>query len=164
MATVVPFFVIEIYCVVVILISESILLDKFIFRKMAQFDSSVKLCPSGPKKSRYGIQWEKCIICQSSSTELLISMRSQIKASLLNAMEARKDEVYSLVLQDISVLDCIRSEHFKVMCHRSCYKSYTSKHNCSFFKTESIAVESQQISVHPLVPSLEIQHNGQVTL
>jgi hypothetical protein len=89
-------------------------------------------------------------------------MRSQNKASLLNAMEAKKDEVYSLVLQYISVLDCIRSEHFKVIYHRSCYKSYTSKHNCSFFKTESIAVESQQISVHPLVPGHEIQHNGEV--
>jgi hypothetical protein len=85
-ATVVPFFVIEIYFVVVILISESILLDKFIFRKMAQFDSPVKLCPSGPKKSRNGIQWEKWIICQSSYTELLISMRSRIKASLLISM------------------------------------------------------------------------------
>ena len=74
-------------------------------------------------------------------------------------MEARKDEVYSLVLQDISVLDCIRSEHFKVMCHRSCYKSYTSMYNCSFFKTESIAVESQQISVHPHVPGLAIARN-----
>ena len=111
MSSVVPFFVIEIYFVVVILISESILLDKFIFRKMAQFDSPVKLCP-GPKKSRNGIQWEKCIICQSSSTELLIHMRSQSKASLLNAMEARKDEVYSLVLQDISVLNYFRSEYF----------------------------------------------------
>jgi hypothetical protein len=27
-----------------------VLLDKFIFRKMAQFDSPVKLCPSGPKR------------------------------------------------------------------------------------------------------------------
>lgn len=112
MSVVVPFFVIEIYFVVVILISESILLVKFIFRKMAQFDSSVKLCPSGPKKSGNGIQWEKCIICQSSSTELLLRMRSQNKASLLNAMEARKDEVYSLVLQDISVLNYFRSEYF----------------------------------------------------
>ena len=131
------------------------MLDKFIFRKMAQFDSPVKLCTSGPKKSRNGIQWEKCIICQSSSTELLIRMRSQSKASLLNAMEAWKDEVYSLVLQDISVLDCILSQYFKVMYHRSCNKSYTSKHNCSLFKIESIAVESQQTSVHPLVPGLE---------
>ena len=104
----------------------------------------------------------KCIFCQGSSTELLIRMRSQSKVSLLNAMKARKDEVYSLVLQDISVLDCIRSEHFKVMYHRSGYKSHTSKHNCSFFKTESITVESQQTSVHPLVPVLEIQHNVQV--
>jgi hypothetical protein len=60
--------------------------SKFIFRKMAQFDSPVKLCPSGPKKSRNGIQWEKWIICQSSYTELLISMRSRIKASLLISM------------------------------------------------------------------------------
>ena len=32
----------------------------------------------------------------------------------------------------------------------------------SFFKTDSIAVESHQTSVHPLVPVHEIQHNGQV--
>ena len=36
--------------VVVTLIPESVLLDKFIFQKMAQFGSPVKLCPSGPKK------------------------------------------------------------------------------------------------------------------
>jgi hypothetical protein len=31
-----------------------------------------------------------------------------------------------------------------------------------FFKTDSIAVESHQTSVHPFVPVHEIQHNGQV--
>ena len=30
--------------------APTILLDTFIFRKMAQLDSPVNLCPSGPKK------------------------------------------------------------------------------------------------------------------
>jgi hypothetical protein len=41
-------------------------LNYVISPEMAQFHSPVKLCPSIPKRSRNEVNWDKCIICQSS--------------------------------------------------------------------------------------------------
>jgi hypothetical protein len=56
--------------------------------------SRVKLCPSSPIKSRNEVEWDKCIICQVSTPELLIEMRNVSKNSLIEAMEARRDGVF----------------------------------------------------------------------
>ena len=41
-------------------------------------------------------------------------MRNISKNSFIEALEARKDDVYVRILQDISSLDCIRSEDLKI--------------------------------------------------
>jgi hypothetical protein len=57
------------------------------------------------------------------------------------ASEDGKDDVYVRNLQDVSSLDCIRCEDLKILYHRACYKSYTSRRNCSYSMSEPTAVE-----------------------
>jgi hypothetical protein len=104
---------------------------------MSQFGSSPKLCPSSPKKSRNEVEWNKCITCQVSTPELLIKMRNVGKNSLIEAMEARRDGVFFRVVHSVSDIDNLRSDDTSMLYHRSCYKTYTSRRNCGFFKVES---------------------------
>jgi hypothetical protein len=69
-------------------------------------------------------------------------MRNISKNSFIEALEARKDDVYVRILQDVSSLDCIRCEDFKIVYHHACYKSYTSRRNCSYSMSEPTAVET----------------------
>ena len=101
---------------------------------MSQFGSPLKLCPSSPKKSRNEVEWDKCIICQVSTPELLIKMRNVSKYSLIEAMEA---SVFFRVVHSVSDIDNLRSDDTSMLYHRSCYKTYTSRRNCGFFKVES---------------------------
>jgi hypothetical protein len=101
---------------------------------MSQFGSPLKLCSSSPKKSRNEVEWDKCIICQVSTPELLIKMRNVIKNSLIKAMEA---SVFFRVVHSVSDIDNLRSDDTSMLFHRSCYKTYTSRQNCGFFKVES---------------------------
>jgi hypothetical protein len=41
-------------------------------------------------------------------------MRNISKQSFIEALEARKDDVYVRILQDVSSLDCIGCEDFKI--------------------------------------------------
>jgi hypothetical protein len=68
-------------------------------------------------------------------------MRNISKNSFIEALEARKDDVYVIILQDVSSLDCICCEDLKMLYHRACYKSYTSRRNCSYSMSEPTAVE-----------------------
>jgi hypothetical protein len=68
-------------------------------------------------------------------------MRNISKNSFIEALEARKDDVYVRILQDVSSLDCSRCEDLKILYHRTCYKSYTSRRNCSYSMSEPTAVE-----------------------
>jgi hypothetical protein len=61
---------------------------------MSQFGSPLKLCPSSLKLSRNDVEWDKCIICQVSTPQLLIEMRNVSRNSLIEAMEARRDGVF----------------------------------------------------------------------
>jgi hypothetical protein len=45
-------------------------------------------------------------------------MRNISKQSFIEALEARKDDVYVRILQDVSSLDCIGCEDFKILYHR----------------------------------------------
>jgi hypothetical protein len=60
---------------------------RLIARPMVQHTCIITL-PSSPKKSRNEVEWDKCIICQVSTPELLIKMRNVSKNSLIEAMEA----------------------------------------------------------------------------
>jgi hypothetical protein len=59
------------------------------------------------------------------------------KASFVRSMEIKRDEVYSLILQEMSTMDNFISRKIKVVYHRNCYRKYTSKQigcNCMYFK------------------------------
>jgi hypothetical protein len=101
---------------------------------MPQFGSPLKLCPSSPQKSRNEVEWDKCIICQVSTPELLIKMRNVSKNSLIEAMEAG---VFFRVVHSVSDIDNLRSDGTSMLYHMSCYKTYTSRRNCGFLKVES---------------------------
>ena len=105
---------------------------------MASFGSPLKLSPSSPKRRKETLNWEHCIICQSSNAEPVICMRDVGKDSFVRSMEIRRDEVYSRILQEMSTMDNFISRKIKVVYHRNCYRKYTSKQNCSVFKTDQI--------------------------
>ena len=65
-------------------------------------------------------------------------MKRDGKESFVRSMEVKRDEVYSLILQEMSTLDNFISRKIKVVYHRNCYRKYTSKQNCSVFKTDQI--------------------------
>jgi hypothetical protein len=45
--------------------------------------------------------------------------------------------VQQRVVHSISDIDNLRSDDTSMLYHRSCYKTYTSRRNCGFFKVES---------------------------
>jgi hypothetical protein len=73
-----------------------------------------------------------------------IQMRNISKNSFIEALEARKDDVYVRILQDLSSLDCIRCEDLKILYHRACYKSYTSRRNVKYFDDSLIIFENSR--------------------
>jgi hypothetical protein len=83
------------------------------------------------------LNWEQYIICQCCNAEPVICMQDVVgKASFVRSMEIKRDEVYSLILQEMSTMDNFISRKIKVVYHRNCYRKYTSKQNCSVFKTD----------------------------
>ena len=62
-------------------------------------------------------------------------MRYVGKDSFVRSMEIRRD---SRILQEMSTMDNFISRKIKVVYHRNCYRKYTSKQNCSVFKTDQI--------------------------
>ena len=65
-------------------------------------------------------------------------MRDVGKGSCVRSMEIRRDEVYSRILQEMSTMNNFISRKINVVSHRNCYRKYTSKQNCSVFKTDQI--------------------------
>jgi hypothetical protein len=101
--------------------------------KMASFGSPLKLEPSSPKRRRPEIMWNKCICCQRPSLENLICMRNISKNSFIEAMNVWRDNIFERITGELSSVDGLLSPNVKVFYHRSCYKTYTSKHNCRPF-------------------------------
>ena len=77
--------------------------------------------------------WDKCIVCQRPSLENLICMRSICKNSFIEAMNVRRDNIFERITGESSSVDGLLSPNVKVFYYRSCYKTYTSKHNCRPF-------------------------------
>ena len=68
-------------------------------------------------------------------------MRDVGKDSFVRSIEIRRDEVYSRILQEMSTMDNVISRKIKVVYHRNCYRKYTSKQNCSVFKTDQYILQ-----------------------
>jgi hypothetical protein len=45
--------------------------------------------------------------------------------------------VFFIIVHSVSDIDNLRSDDTSMLYHRSCYKTYTSRRNCGFFKVES---------------------------
>ena len=88
------------------------------------------------RKRRNEVEWNKCIICQVSTPELLIKMRNVSTNNFIEAMEARRDGVFFRVVHSVSDIENLRIDDTSMLYHRSCYKTYTSRRNCGFFKVE----------------------------
>ena len=52
-------------------------------------------------------------------------------------MEAGSDGVFRRVVYPVSDIENRRIDDASMLYHRSCYKTYTSRRNCGFFKFES---------------------------
>ena len=96
-----------------------------VFRKMAQFGSQLKLLPSSAKRSKPSIDWNQCIICQCKNLEQLYIFTDRGKETCIKAAEVRQDDVYRLLIEEVSSITHVVSESFVVKYHRSCCKSYT---------------------------------------
>ena len=104
---------------------------------MASFGSPLQLSPSSPQRRKETLNWEQCIVCQCSNAEPVICMRDVGKDSFVRSIEIKRDEVYSLILQEMSTIDKFISRKIKVVYHRNCYGKCTSKQICSVFKNRS---------------------------
>jgi hypothetical protein len=55
-----------------------------------------------------------------------------------NSLIEARDGVFFRVVHSVSDIDNLMSDDTIMLYHRSCYKTYTSRRNCGFFKVESV--------------------------
>jgi hypothetical protein len=55
----------------------------------------------------------------------------------LSTMEARRDGVFFRVVHSVSDIENLRIDDTSMLYYRYCYKTYSSRRNCGFFKVES---------------------------
>ena len=83
-----------------------------------------------PKKT---INWNKCLICQSTnSTETLRQASVDGITTFKEACSQRPDDVFERLSSDIEHISTMQ-----VLWHGKCYQSYTSKRNVLFVKSTS---------------------------
>jgi hypothetical protein len=82
-----------------------------------------------------GSYWERVttLVCNIVETCSVI-----VKLYLICFENTAVFEMYSLILQEMFTMDNFISRKIKVVYHRNCYRKYTSKQNCSVFKTYQI--------------------------
>jgi hypothetical protein len=117
---------------------------------MASFGSPLKLSPSSPKRRKEALNWEQCIICQYSNAEPVICMRDVGKDSFVRSMEVKRDEVYSLILQEMSTIDKFISRKIKVVYHRNCYRKCQSYHHFDSMRTPSTCSHAHRMQLYVL--------------
>ena len=99
------------------------------FRIMSDLPSPVKVTPPSAKKGKQSVNLQRCIVCQVFTSERLCISTNKGRLTILSAVEKRKDEVYRRLIDEYKIVANIPVESIKY--HRSCYKSFTSKHNLS---------------------------------
>ena len=70
-------------------------------------------------------------------------------------MEAGSDGVFRRVVHPVSDIENLRIDDTSMLYHRSCYKKYTSRRNCGFFKVETAGSDHKPETSH--VPLLNEQ-------
>ncbi|CAG2243524.1 unnamed protein product [Mytilus edulis] len=94
---------------------------------MDECQSPVKCGPPPLKRGRMSINWQRCIICQNITQETLSMTTDRGFTTLMNAVRQRQDGVFRLFLSEVDKLDDIIMNNIKY--HKTCYRTYTSKHN-----------------------------------
>jgi len=77
-----------------------------------------------PRKRRKRTNYDKCVLCQEDSQDVLRKGQSTSIERLVSAPQCRQDERYERLLPDLQ-----RLQTMDVFWHSNCYKSCTSKHN-----------------------------------
>ena len=61
---------------------------------MTELGSPLKLDPSTSKRRKLSLILEKCVICQKSGRETVVSFTDRSKSPVVYAVDRRKDEIY----------------------------------------------------------------------
>ncbi|CAC5392867.1 unnamed protein product [Mytilus coruscus] len=104
--------------------------------------SPVKCAPPPMKRGRMSINWQRCIICQNITQETLSMTTDRGFTTLMNAVRQRQDDVFRLFLSEVDTLDDIIMNNIKY--HKTCYRTYTSKHNLPSPSSRISAAKVQQ--------------------
>ncbi|CAG2194971.1 unnamed protein product [Mytilus edulis] len=109
---------------------------------MDECPSPVKCAPPPLKRGRMSINWQRCIICQNITTDTLSMTTDRGFTTLMNAVRQRQDNVFRLFLSEVDTLDDIIMNNIKY--HKTCYRTYTSKHNIPSPSSRTSAAKVQQ--------------------
>ena len=110
---------------------------------MDNLSVSLKLVPPNAKKRRVEVGVDNCIICNSVDDENLITSTESGRKSLINAAAKRRDDLFSFFDEFCNE---ISSKLPVFRYHRSCFKSYTSKHNLKAVACSSAEKETPDIN------------------
>ena len=93
-----------------------------------------------PPQKKRKMQSTLCIICndhlhvEAARDNIVLNPTDKGIHSLLTASEKRKDTVYDTIFP---IREGILSGEIKIVFHKSCRATYTSKHNLNFVKNKS---------------------------
>jgi hypothetical protein len=62
---------------------------------MTELGSPLKLDPSTSKRRKLSLILEKCVICQKSGRETVVSFTDRSKSRVVYVVDRRKDEIYA---------------------------------------------------------------------
>ena len=62
---------------------------------MTELGNPLKLDPSTSKRRKLSLILEKCVMCQKSGRETVVSLTDHIKSRFVYAVDRRKDEIYA---------------------------------------------------------------------
>ena len=119
---------------------------------MTELGSPLKLDPSTSKRRNLSLILEKCVICQKSGRETVVSFTYRSKSRFFDAVDRRKDEIYTNFISEFGSLNDIPKESLDIVYHKSRYKSYTSEHNIVVFtsrQTDEVAAGPSKDSKGP---------------
>ena len=87
--------------------------------------------------------FSKCIFCQKSIDILRVAQPSSIE-KVISALNIRQDELS----QRLSSIDLHHMGGNDVLCHSSCYETYTSKHNLQYCLSQPLSDDHQEPRTH----------------
>ena len=100
--------------------------------------------PSLANRDKISFKIQRRIVCLLSSSERMCNPTNKGGTALLSAIEERKDDSYRVLIEAYETFENLPVNTFNY--HRSCYKSYTSKHNLSLSNSHVSNLPSSSLS------------------